>query len=276
MSLWFAASAVSPSSAVSWSLTQREAAWLTTIVQLGFVAGTAMAALLNFADVIPRAGISRRRRSSGRRRMSGLVVSRRIRRGARAAFPHRVLSRRRVPTGDEDGVDLVPCATRPRHRNRRRRADDRKSDAISRACAAERGRRPLFSRRLDCARPRGDPDGDLVRRRPVPVSAAPILVGPGANGLRATRVATGNGWLPRPHVRALLVLDWIPVFHRGERRASGRWPRAIARSVVSLIAFWNDRDRRHRLRLGRTRRRSPRPRASRHARDGAERQLRAA
>lgn len=53
MSLWFAASAVSPQLAHRWSLSNSEAAWLTTIVQLGFVFGTGAAALLNLADVLP-------------------------------------------------------------------------------------------------------------------------------------------------------------------------------------------------------------------------------
>jgi len=53
MSLWFAASAVSTQLAQSWSLTRAESGWLTTIVQLGFVCGTATAALLNLADVLP-------------------------------------------------------------------------------------------------------------------------------------------------------------------------------------------------------------------------------
>lgn len=53
MSLWFAASAVSPQLAVRWSLSPGQAAWLTTIVQLGFVFGTGVAALLNLADVLP-------------------------------------------------------------------------------------------------------------------------------------------------------------------------------------------------------------------------------
>ena len=53
MSLWFAASAVSPQLAQRWSLSPGEAAWLTTIVQLGFVFGTGTAALLNLADVLP-------------------------------------------------------------------------------------------------------------------------------------------------------------------------------------------------------------------------------
>ena len=53
MSLWFAASAVAAQLADRWSLGSSETAWLTTIVQLGFVCGTAMAALLNLADVLP-------------------------------------------------------------------------------------------------------------------------------------------------------------------------------------------------------------------------------
>ena len=53
MSLWFAASAVSAQYAAQWSLSTGEAAWLTTIVQLGFVAGTAISALLNVADLVP-------------------------------------------------------------------------------------------------------------------------------------------------------------------------------------------------------------------------------
>ncbi len=53
MSLWFSASAVSDEFRMVWGLSQGQAAWLTTIVQLGFVAGTATAAVLNLADVIP-------------------------------------------------------------------------------------------------------------------------------------------------------------------------------------------------------------------------------
>src|SRR6185503_1075516 len=53
MSLWFSASAVTPQLRSIWGLTTAEAGWLTTIVQLGFVFGTATAAMLNLADVIP-------------------------------------------------------------------------------------------------------------------------------------------------------------------------------------------------------------------------------
>ena len=53
MSLWFAASAVAPQLRALWGLTTSETAWLTTIVQLGFVSGTAVAALLNLPDLVP-------------------------------------------------------------------------------------------------------------------------------------------------------------------------------------------------------------------------------
>jgi MFS family permease len=53
MSLWFAASATSVQLADRWSLDAGDAALLTTAVQIGFVAGTALAALLNLADLVP-------------------------------------------------------------------------------------------------------------------------------------------------------------------------------------------------------------------------------
>src|SRR6185503_18782820 len=53
MSLWFAASAVSPQLTERWSLSPSQTAWLTSSVQLGFVIGTAGSALLNLADIVP-------------------------------------------------------------------------------------------------------------------------------------------------------------------------------------------------------------------------------
>jgi MFS family permease len=55
MSLWFSASAIAPQLSSIWGLTSSETAWLTTIVQLGFVSGTAVVAVLNIADTIPAA-----------------------------------------------------------------------------------------------------------------------------------------------------------------------------------------------------------------------------
>ncbi|MEP6989779.1 MAG: MFS transporter [bacterium] len=53
MSVWFAANAVAPQLAERWTLSQGQAAWLSTIVQLGFVVGTALAAVFNLADTLP-------------------------------------------------------------------------------------------------------------------------------------------------------------------------------------------------------------------------------
>ncbi len=53
MSLWFTAAAASPELAARWGLSAAETGWLTGAVQLGFVAGTALAALLNLADLMP-------------------------------------------------------------------------------------------------------------------------------------------------------------------------------------------------------------------------------
>lgn len=53
MSVWFSASAVSADLQRTLSLSVGQASALTTVVQLGFVAGTASAAVLNLADLIP-------------------------------------------------------------------------------------------------------------------------------------------------------------------------------------------------------------------------------
>jgi hypothetical protein len=62
MSVWFSASALAPQLARAWSLTPAQTGWLTGTVQLGFVSGTAVAALLNLADIVPLriSGCSRR------------------------------------------------------------------------------------------------------------------------------------------------------------------------------------------------------------------------
>lgn len=53
MSIWFAASAVAPQLGARWNLSVSEIGWLTAIVQLGFVVGTATSAFLNLADIVP-------------------------------------------------------------------------------------------------------------------------------------------------------------------------------------------------------------------------------
>jgi MFS family permease len=51
MSLWFGASAVAAELGARWSLDTSQIGWLTSVVQLGFVVGTALAAFLNVADI---------------------------------------------------------------------------------------------------------------------------------------------------------------------------------------------------------------------------------
>ena len=53
MSAWLTASAVSPELARRWALDAQQTGWLTSIVQLGFVTGTAAVALLNLGDIWP-------------------------------------------------------------------------------------------------------------------------------------------------------------------------------------------------------------------------------
>ena len=52
MSLWFSGSAVVPALTREWHLSDGAASWLTLSVQLGFVAGTLLSALLNLPDII--------------------------------------------------------------------------------------------------------------------------------------------------------------------------------------------------------------------------------
>ena len=53
LSAWMTATAVSAELQARWGLGSGQVGLLTTTVQFGFVAGTALAALLNLADVLP-------------------------------------------------------------------------------------------------------------------------------------------------------------------------------------------------------------------------------
>jgi MFS family permease len=53
MSLWFSGNAVASILQARWQLTGAQVGWLTTVVQIGFVAGTAVTAVLNLADIVP-------------------------------------------------------------------------------------------------------------------------------------------------------------------------------------------------------------------------------
>jgi len=52
LSLWFSGSAVVPALSKEWSLTESQASWISIAVQLGFVAGTLISAVLNLSDII--------------------------------------------------------------------------------------------------------------------------------------------------------------------------------------------------------------------------------
>lgn len=52
MSVWFSASSIAPQLRLHWGLEVAQAGWLVGAVQVGFVLGTAAAALLNLADIV--------------------------------------------------------------------------------------------------------------------------------------------------------------------------------------------------------------------------------
>ena len=52
MSLWFSGSAVVPALSKEWHLSDSEISWISIAVQLGFVAGTLISAILNLSDII--------------------------------------------------------------------------------------------------------------------------------------------------------------------------------------------------------------------------------
>jgi len=51
MALWFSASAVTPTLETEWHLSDSGKAWLTMSVQIGFVVGAFLSALLNVSDI---------------------------------------------------------------------------------------------------------------------------------------------------------------------------------------------------------------------------------
>jgi len=53
MTLWFSASAIVPQLSAAWNLSSGQQSWLTMSVQIGFVVGALLSALLNVADRVP-------------------------------------------------------------------------------------------------------------------------------------------------------------------------------------------------------------------------------
>ena len=52
LTLWFSASAVAPSLETEWGLTTGQASWLTLAVQIGFVIGALLSAIVNLSDIV--------------------------------------------------------------------------------------------------------------------------------------------------------------------------------------------------------------------------------
>jgi len=52
LSLWFSGSAVVPALTKEWQLTEAQVSWISIAVQLGFVVGTLISAVLNLSDII--------------------------------------------------------------------------------------------------------------------------------------------------------------------------------------------------------------------------------
>jgi len=52
LTLWFSASAVAPSLETEWGLTTGQASWLTLAVQIGFVVGALLSAIVNLSDIV--------------------------------------------------------------------------------------------------------------------------------------------------------------------------------------------------------------------------------
>ena len=222
MTTWFSASAVVPQLRDDWGLGDTAAAWLTIAVQLGFVAGALVSAVLNVADVVPpRLVILAGARGGGRERPSWRRLGRRARRSRCASS--RFLPRRRLPTRPQAHGHLVPSRTRDGARHRRRRVDPRLGDAPPR----QRARRARLAHgRLRDLGP--DAGGRAPRahraRRPLPVPAGDLRPAPGPARLRQPRRPPGEPRLLRAHVGALRHVGVVRrlLLDGGGRRRGGR------------------------------------------------------
>jgi MFS family permease len=88
MTTWFSASAVVPQLRSEWALSDAAAAWLTIAVQLGFVTGAIVSAVLNIADVLsPRFVLL-----AGAAGAAGANLLLQLASGAAAAIPFRFLT----------------------------------------------------------------------------------------------------------------------------------------------------------------------------------------
>ena len=117
MSVWFSASAVVPQLTAEWKLSGALQSWLTTSVQLGFVAGALLSSLLTLSDRLPAQrllAVSALAAAAFNAAIPLLDLGSRP--GARLPLPHRLRARRRLSARHEAGGLLVPGGPRPRHR----------------------------------------------------------------------------------------------------------------------------------------------------------------
>ena len=238
MSLWFSASAVSEQYRAQWSLSAAETGWLTTVVQLGFVVGTAAAALLNLADVAPSrwyfavSGTLGAAANAVARRGGGLSDRTGV------PLPDRRVPRRRLSARDEDGRHLVPDRSRPRHRRHRGVVDGGQGDAVPGPRAGRERYAAGRARRVRRRGPLGGPGGVRLSGRTARVSPAALLLAPGERRGRGTE---GPG-SPPPATWATCGSSTRcgPGCRRSSPRASRSGPagpRAVARPEVALVAF---------------------------------------
>ena len=75
MSLWFTGSAVAPELQARWALSADQVGLLSTAVQLGFVGGTALSAILNLADIVPARRLFAAAAIAGAAANAGLLFS---------------------------------------------------------------------------------------------------------------------------------------------------------------------------------------------------------
>ncbi len=75
MALWFSGSAVAPELQARWALSDAQVGGLSTAVQLGFVLGTALSAVLNLADIVPARRLFALAAASGAAANAGLLLA---------------------------------------------------------------------------------------------------------------------------------------------------------------------------------------------------------
>jgi hypothetical protein len=237
MSLWFAASAVASQLGARWTLSVSELGWLTAIVQLGFVVGTATSALFNLGRYSSGAPLVRRIRAGWR---SGQRASR-----CGAELPgrvgvqvfHGVRSRRRLSAGNENDFDVVSESARARRRNRRWCAHRWQSGSVSRHAIPGAGENPVVLSASIAAILASVLVTVWYVDGPYPFPPRPFswsLVATVFNE-RQWRLATG-GYLG--HMFELYsAWTWLPVFVAASATAAGMPPGPAQDSVSSAVTF---------------------------------------